>query len=144
MFGIGTGSGLQVPLTAVQTVLKGADISLGTSVIILSQTISGTIFLSVGQNLFHNKLIEELAIKVPQVDPKFVVANGVSGLTAAITRVYGSDLVDSVLEAYNSALQMCFMLCIIMSCLTVFGAVGLEWRNVRQDKEEVKSAAAEA
>jgi len=133
MFGIGAGSGLQMPLTAVQTVLKGADISLGTSVIVLVQTISGTIFLAVGQNLFQAKLLDELPVTAPQVDPRVVVSNGVSGLVALITEKYGAAMVEGVLEAYNAALRKCFMVCIILASTTILGAAGMEWKNVKQE-----------
>ncbi|KAJ9138125.1 Major facilitator superfamily transporter [Pleurostoma richardsiae] len=133
MFGIGAGSGLQMPLTAVQTVLKGADISLGTSVIVLVQTISGTIFLAVGQNLFQAKLLDELPVTAPQVDPRVVVSNGVSGLVALITEKYGAAMVEGVLEAYNAALRKCFMVCIILASTTILGAAGMEWKNVKRE-----------
>ncbi|KAI8683363.1 MFS domain-containing protein [Fusarium keratoplasticum] len=134
LFGVGAGLGLQMPLTAVQTVLKGADISLGTSAIVLVQTISGTIFLAVGQNVFQAKLLEELSITAPEVDPRLVVSNGVSGLVVLITETYGAAVAKEVLEAYNAALRRCFMVCVILAPLTILGAVGMEWKNVRQGK----------
>ncbi|KXH69480.1 hypothetical protein CSAL01_07164 [Colletotrichum salicis] len=68
MFGFGAGMGMQMPLAAIQTVLKGADVSLGTSSLILSQTLAGSIFLSVAQSLFQSRLLVELAAQAPQVD----------------------------------------------------------------------------
>lgn len=143
LFGIGAGMGLQMPLTAAQTVLKGTDISLGTSVIVLAQTISGTIFLAVGQNLFQGQLLDEIAAKAPQVDPKVVVANGVSGLVALITKTYGAEMVKGVLEAYNAALQKCFMVCVILAPITIIGAAGMEWKNVKQKPDQEKMQEAE-
>ncbi|GME32115.1 MFS toxin efflux pump [Neofusicoccum parvum] len=136
MFGFGSGMGMQMPLSAVQTVLKGLDISRGTSVLILAQTLSGAIFLAVGQNLFQNKLLEELASKAPGVNPEMVVANGGSGLNVVVTKQYGSRDATRVLEAYNMALRECFLLCVILCCLTILGALGTEWKSVRTDKDQ--------
>lgn len=139
LFGIGGGLGLQMPLTAVQTVLKGADISLGTSAIVLVQTISGTIFLAVGQNVFQAKLLEELSVTAPDVDPRLVVSNGVSGLVTLIAETYGAAAVQGVLEAYNTALRRCFMVFVILAPLTILGAAGMEWKDVRQQKLTTES-----
>ncbi|KAK7451905.1 hypothetical protein Landi51_04567 [Colletotrichum acutatum] len=136
MFGIGAGLGLQMPLTAIQTVLIGADISLGTSVIVLAQTISGTIFLAVGQNLFQAKLLDELPVTAPKVDPHVVVSAGVSGLSQLITRLYDAATAEGVLEAYNQALRRCFMVSVVLVTVTLLGAVGMEWKNVRKGNTE--------
>jgi hypothetical protein len=41
---------------AVQTVLNQRDVPIGTSLIYLAQTLGGAIFISVGENIFTNKL----------------------------------------------------------------------------------------
>jgi hypothetical protein len=133
MFGAGAGIGFQMPVTAVQTVLKGGDISIGVSLILLVQSLGGAIFLAVGQNVFQNKLVAELAITAPQVNPGVVLANGVSGITALISRVYGPPAVRGVLEAYDRALQQCFLVCIILSCFTLVGAIFMEWKSVKAE-----------
>ena len=134
MFGFGAGMGLQLPVTAVQTVLRGADVSLGTSAVILAQILSGTVFLAVGQNLFQGRLISELAVKAPLVDARVVMANGVSGLQQAMVKEYDEKLARDVLEAYNAALSRCFMVCIILSALTALAAISMEWKSVRSEK----------
>lgn len=144
MFGFGSGMGMQMPLTAVQTVLKGADISLGTSVLLLAQSLSGAIFLSVGQNLFATKLLEELKSRAPGVDAAVVVNNGASGLKALITEKYGADAATAVLEAYNIALRQCFLVGVILSCLTILSGLGTEWKSVKGDQQQQDGADAES
>ncbi|KAF4815149.1 Efflux pump aflT [Colletotrichum tropicale] len=136
MFGFGVGMGMQMPLSAVQTVLKGADISLGTSALILAQTLAGAIFLAVAQNLFHTRLLTELAKQAPQVDANVVVAHGASGLKGLITEKYDAEAALAVLGAYNEALRSTFLLCIVLCALTVLGALGTEWRSVKEGKAE--------
>ncbi|KAF7531468.1 hypothetical protein G7054_g8868 [Neopestalotiopsis clavispora] len=136
MFGWGAGMGLQMPLTAVQTVLKGSDIAIGTSVVVLAQTLSGTVFLAVGQNLFQNNLVNALIADAAGVDPAAVLANGVSDLSAFITKMYGSDAVTGVLRAYNAALRQSFIVCIALSCFMIVGASFMEWKSVKEESKK--------
>jgi sugar phosphate permease len=133
MFGFGAGLGLQMPLTAVQTVLKGSDIAIGTSVVVLAQTLSGTVFLAVGQNLFQTNLVSALVTHASNVDPAAVLANGVSDLSAFITKMYGAAAVGGVLEAYNEALRQSFIVCIALSCFMITGALFIEWKSVKKE-----------
>jgi hypothetical protein len=140
MFGIGIGSGLQMPMIAVQTVLKGDDISIGTSLVVLTQALSGSIFLAVGQNLFQGKLVKELTTRVPQVDAKVVMASGAADLQETMTKLYGEKLMRGIVEAYNAALRRCFLVCIILSCLAIIGAICMEWKSVKADKNTKSDA----
>lgn len=133
MFGFGAGMGMQMPLTAVQTVLKGSDIAIGTSVVVLAQTLSGTVFLAVGQNLFQSQLVSAIVADSPGVNPAAVISNGVSNLSEFITKTYGSAAVAGVLEAYNSALRRCFIVCIALSAFMIVGAAGMEWKSVKKE-----------
>ncbi|RYP45712.1 hypothetical protein DL768_007983 [Monosporascus sp. mg162] len=84
LFGVGMGLGAQAPVMAVQTVLSGHDIAIGTAVTVFMQSLASTIFLSVGDNIFQERLAVELAATVPAVDPAVIVANGASGLREAM------------------------------------------------------------
>ncbi|VUC31555.1 unnamed protein product [Clonostachys rosea] len=136
MFGFGTGIGQQQPVTACQTVLKGRDIPLGTSAVLLSQTLGGATFLAVGQNVFQSRLVEQLSQKVPNIDPKTVLDHGASGLKAAVTAQYGEATALAILTAYNDAIQRCFLICLILSCLTIFGGLTMEWVSVRKPETD--------
>lgn len=143
LFGIGIGFGLQMPMIAVQTVLKGDDISIGTSLIVLMQALSGSVFLAVSQNLFQSKLVKELTKRVPQVDAAVVMASGASDLRETMTKLYGRKLMEGIVKAYNESLRECFLVCIILSCLAIFGALGMEWKSVKA-KDADKEAKTEA
>ncbi|KAL6865538.1 hypothetical protein ACO1O0_001632 [Amphichorda felina] len=131
LFGLGAGIGMQMPITAAQTVLRGNDIPLGTSLLILIQTLAGTIFLAVGQNLFQTELIRALGVYVPGVDPRVVIHTGVSNLDSVIKKAYGAEAFRGVLDAYNTALKKCFLVCLILACLSIVGPIFMEWKNVK-------------
>lgn len=143
MFGFGAGLGFQMPITAAQTVLPKGDIPIGMSLILLVQTLGGSVFLAVDQNVFQNTLLTELAIKAPEVDPEAVLANGAAGISALITQLYGPLSARAVLEAYNTALRQVFLVCTVLSCITLLAAAFTEWGNVKieggkeQNKQEI-------
>jgi hypothetical protein len=121
----------QAPLTAAQTVLSLADVSSGMSAIIFAQTIGGTIFVSVAQTVFANKLLSSLHAHVPGLDPLVVIGNGASGLRSAVGKV-GERFVPDVLLAYNEAISDVFVVALVMSCLSILGAMAMEWRSVKE------------
>lgn len=144
VFGIGLGLGGQQSLMVPQTVLKGRDIALGTSAMIFWQTISGTIFLSVAQNLFADHLVSEIEARAPGVDAQFVVASGASDVQATMSKVYSPTQVTEIVASYAAALQKVFLLSLILATLTVLGSASLEWKNVNKGKKAAEAARAAA
>lgn len=136
VFGMSFGLGGQQSLMVPQTVLKGRDIALGTSAMIFMQTISGTIFLSVAQNLFTDHLVQELAAHAPGVDAQFVVAAGAADIQATMSKVYSPAQVTEIIASYAAALQKVFLLALILATLTVLGSATLEWKNVNKGKKK--------
>ncbi|KAK1674095.1 major facilitator superfamily transporter [Colletotrichum godetiae] len=133
VLGVGVGLGGQQTLIAVQTVFQGRDVALATSLLIFLQSLGGTVFLAVAQNIFHSRLIFELNRNVPNVDPAVVIDSGGSGLVESMRRIY-PDSVDGIVGAYNKALQNVFLIATVLGCLTFFGCVFIEWKSVKKDK----------
>lgn len=125
--------GIQQPMMAVQTVLDPVDIPVGIAAIIFAQGLGGAIFLSVGQSVFQNKLLSELLVQVPELDPEIVMSNGAWGLTSAIDKI-GAQYVEGVLTAYNAAIVLCFVVGTVMAALSIIGALGMEWKSVKKNK----------
>ncbi|MCJ1393385.1 hypothetical protein MMC18_006259 [Xylographa bjoerkii] len=134
LFGAGTGMGMQQSLMAAQTVLTGADTSIGIAALVFAQSFGGTIFISVGQSIFDNKLISGLKSQVPEIDPSVVIGNGASGLAQFIDTI-GSQYVPEVLLAYNDAIVQVFYIRVITISLSVVGVAGMEWRTLKEKKK---------
>ena len=120
-----------------QTIFTGPDISLGTSAMMFMQTLTGSVFLSVAQNIWQSKLLEELHSRVPEADPSVVIAHGASGLTAAMSKIYPEKTVAGILAAYAKALQNVWIIAVVLACLSIFGALFMEWKSVKASKEQV-------
>jgi hypothetical protein len=134
LFGIGVGVGGQQALMAAQTVFEGTDASLAMSALIFVQTLGGTIFLCVAQNVFEFRLVAELANHVPEADPRVVIQAGASELANAMRKSYSDMIVTGILNAYNTALQQVFLIAVILASLSIVGAVFVEWRSVKKNK----------
>ncbi|KAJ7780774.1 major facilitator superfamily domain-containing protein [Mycena maculata] len=130
IYGLGVGLGLQQPLIAVQTVLSAEDIPTGTSLIMFMQTLGGALFISVGQNVFSNKLTSGLAHQVPGVNPAVVLNAGATSLQYAID----PSLLPAVLSVYNHALVSAFYVSIAMAGLSLVGSTAMEWKSI-QDRD---------
>ncbi|QDS72672.1 hypothetical protein FKW77_002901 [Venturia effusa] len=113
--GIGIGLGVQVPIIVSQAVSLPQDISSITAIMIFYQTISGAVFVSVGQSVFANKLIHTVPQLVPGVDPKLVVATGATELR----KVFDPSQLPGVIASYMAGLKDAYALSIALAGLAV-------------------------
>lgn len=132
--GAGIGLAMQQPMIAAQTVLKLDDIPIGSAVIVFFQTLGGALFISVGQNVFTNKLVEGIQARVPQMDPLAILKVGAT----AVHKTYGSepDVLARILLAYNDAITKSFYASVAMAVVAVIGGLGMEWVSVKGKKVE--------
>ncbi|KAK4454208.1 sulfate permease [Podospora aff. communis PSN243] len=115
----GIGIGAQQPFTIPQTVLIGPDISLGTSIIIFSQTLSGTIFISIANNIFY-----------PPTRLRAHEPSSCRGSRGCSLGRYPGEI-EGLLEAYAATLGKVWIVMVVMACLSIFGVVFPEWRSVK-------------
>ena len=133
IYGLGVGFGMQQPLIGVQTVLPLHDIPVGTSIIMFIQTLGGALFISIAQNIFSNRFLANLyAAKVPGLDPKIIIHIGATSLRTTVDPSY----LPQVLSAYDKAITQTFYVSLAVSCLSIIGALGMEWKSVKGKKIE--------
>ena len=137
IFGAGVGLGMQQALMAVQTCLPPRDVAIGTAIIMFSQTLGGSLFVSVGQNVFENQLLKNLEAVVPDFPANVVLSTGATYLKNAVPPQY----ISRVLVAYDAALTQTWYVSVAMSCLSVIGAVFLEWKSMKAKKVEAVGGA---
>ncbi|KAE8409755.1 major facilitator superfamily domain-containing protein [Aspergillus pseudonomiae] len=128
IYGFGIGCCSQAPNLAAQTVLARKDVAIGASLMFFGQQLFGSVFASVGQNVLFNQLAHRLA-DIPGISPRLIQS---TGATEFLNRVPAEDLVIAR-EAYNDSLRTCFQVGVIMACLSVLGAFGMEWCSVKQN-----------
>ncbi|KAL6715350.1 hypothetical protein ACLMJK_007616 [Lecanora helva] len=130
LFGLGLGLGQQQAAVAAQTVLAKKDVPTGVSLMMFSQTMGGAVFLSVANNLFDNKLETGLA-HIPGISTDAVTQTGATELRNMVP----AEVVPAVVTAYNAALRDAFILMTALACVTIFGALTMEWRSVKKDQK---------
>ncbi|ATY62230.1 sulfate permease 2 [Cordyceps militaris] len=129
--GLGIGLGIQQPIIAAQTTFTGSDLAIATSVLIFLQSLSGTVFLSVAQNVFQGTLLRVIQQTLPDVDPAEVLGVGASELGAAMQIKY-PDRVGAILDAYNEGLRSVFLVSVVFACVGSLAVPLMEWRCVKK------------
>jgi len=141
IFGLGVGMGMQQTLIVVQNCLPAADIPIGTAIIMFSQTLGGALFLSIGQNVFSNQLTKNIAeLDLPGLPAGLVLMTGATELKRVILNI-NADYLGPILDAYNTSINQTFYVSVAAACLSIFGAVVIEWKSIKGKKLEMAVAA---
>ncbi|GKT84542.1 MFS aflatoxin efflux pump [Colletotrichum tofieldiae] len=138
IYGVGMGMSFQAPNLAAQTVLKMRDVPVGASIMFFSQTLGGAIFISVGQNVLNNELVKRIR-GLPGLEGVDLKGSGATTLTELPAEVRGP-----VLEAYNDALRVVFVVGLVLVCSVLIGACGMEWKSVKKGQQAKMKAKEDA
>lgn len=136
LFGFGIGIGMQQSNMAAQTILSKKDIATGAALMFFALSFGGALFISVGQNVFSNSLLSKLS-GIPNLDPAVIMNTGATALKSVVDPGY----LDRVLDAYNDALVSSYKVVVILACLSILGALPMEWKSVKGEKGGEKSDA---
>lgn len=140
ILGLGVGWTMQHPNLAIQIVLAKQDVPTGTALLSLFQTLGGAVFVAVGQNLFIDKFTGGLE-GIPGINPGEVTNSGATDLK----NVVPAQEQIRVLSAYNESLtQGPFFAALIVGCLALPAALGMEWRSVKENQPPVQPKGGEA
>ncbi|RJE23678.1 MFS toxin efflux pump [Aspergillus sclerotialis] len=134
--GVGVGSGMQQPLMAVQVVLDIADVPTGTAIIVFLQTLGGALFVSIGENVFSNNLVQYLHQYAPDLNPAVILGAGATNIKNAV----GPAKLPAVLLAYNNSITQTFIVCTAMACASIIGGLIVEWKSVKGKNIEMGGA----
>lgn len=134
--GAGVGLAMQQPMIAAQTVLKMEDIPVGSAVVIFFQTLGGALFISVGQNVFTNKLVEGIVQRVPGISPATILQAGATALKSTFT----VEQLPLIYQAYNEAITKSFYAAVAMAVVGFLGGLGVEMVSVKGKKIEMVGA----
>ncbi|KAF3399802.1 Efflux pump roqT [Penicillium rolfsii] len=133
LFGIGLGLGMQQPMIVAQTALSAGDVPSGTAIVMFAQTLGGSIFISVAQNIFQNQLLHNLHADAPTADAAKLVAAGATMLRGLVS----GPVLERVLIAYNDAITQTFYVAVAMGAMSLIGPIFVEWLSVKGKKVEM-------
>lgn len=128
LLGVGRGTGIQMPTLAVQSELPLDETPVGLSLILFSQTLTSSVFLTVANTILKDVLVARLsAAAVPGVSPSAVADAGATDLRSSVP----GQFLDRVLTAYSAALGSVFYLSAALSVVYFFSSFGVGRCNVK-------------
>lgn len=129
LYGLGIGTGFQTSNLAAQNVLPRADVPLGLALMFFMQQLGGSVFLSIGQNIFASKLVGSLS-EIVGLDAKAIINTGATDLRSIVP----SSELNTVVEAYSYALTRVFILTAVLSACMILGSLAVEWKSIKAGK----------
>ncbi|KAL4811310.1 major facilitator superfamily domain-containing protein [Aspergillus unguis] len=138
-FGLGIGLGNQVPVTALQGFATPETVAATMGVAFMCQSISGAYFVSAGNSIFNNYLLQTLAVTAPQLNSAEILYVGVSELK---NEFEGEEL-RLIREAYMVGIKDVFAFALAGACLTVVLAMIVPFKRL-PDHEAKKAEDKEA
>ncbi|GAD92709.1 MFS multidrug transporter, putative [Paecilomyces variotii No. 5] len=140
LMGIGRGSVIQMPITAIQNLLPAQDVAIASSLVFFFQYLGGAIFLAVGETLFTNGLRSSLRAYAPKIHPQTIINAGAS----AVRKVVPEADLPSVLLAYDRALVHTFYLALAGSTASFLTSFGMGWKRIPRKAAKKKDEKAVA
>lgn len=133
LYGFGLGLGMQQASVAAQTVLPKKYVPIGAALMQFGNALGGSMFVSVAQNVFTSRLIDNLVKALPDsgTDIARIVIN--TGATE-LHKMIDSKYLPTVLRAYNDAISITFVVALCVSCISIIGAFAMEWKSVKGRK----------
>jgi hypothetical protein len=129
--GLGAGMTLSMPYVATQTVLKGDDIPVGTSLVQLFQFLGGSVFIAIAQGLFSNTLIGSLSKLGSLGIGNAEIANILQAGSASVREAVTETQLPAVLGAYNDGIVSTFYVATAAASAACLISIGLEWKSVK-------------
>jgi len=142
--GLGIGSGFQIGVLVVQTVLPQEWVPVGTACVQFFQALGGAVFIAVAQTLFQNGLIDELNKSNTGIDARIFINNGASEIKSVLERLDRLDALDTVLEAYMTGLRNTYYISVACAACAFLCTLGLQWKSVKHGPGGEKKEAAPA
>jgi hypothetical protein len=108
-------------------VLSREQVSIGLSIINLSNFLGSTIFVTVGQALLQNQLVKKLKPVLPNLNLDDLTQSGASSIIGSVS----GDQLPAVLRAYNDSLRSVWYLALGLAALVFLASFRMEWRSVK-------------
>ncbi|KAJ8112239.1 hypothetical protein OPT61_g5348 [Boeremia exigua] len=134
--GIGFGTGLQMPFTAVQAVLADDDIPVGNAIMVFFSQLGASIAISVAQSVFSSSLKGDITRKLSSVtdarfadfDPAAVIAAGPKGMKAL---AHDAVVLRFLQDSYAVAVRHTLYVAVATVIVAIPFALGMQWLNVK-------------
>ncbi|KFA48365.1 hypothetical protein S40293_04495 [Stachybotrys chartarum IBT 40293] len=132
------GVGLQVGVIAIQSTLKPAEATIGTSILVFFQNFMVATFVAIANVIFQETLISEIRSIVPPIDPQTAIGAGGSAAAVRALAPAGSDQLAALLDAYTAGFRNVMYLGVGISIVAFLVAFGMGWVDIRKVEDPKK------
>jgi hypothetical protein len=136
LVGIGFGSGLQMPIIAVQAAMDGEELASGIAFMVFAQAIGPAIANTLYNVIFLASLPAQIAEFAPHVDAQSIIDAGASGFRSIVSP---ADL-NGVEVAYSNSLGRIYYLAVAFAALCGIASWGMGWNDLRKKEVGVTEA----
>lgn len=135
---VGLGLAVQQGFSAVQTALPLEEVPIGTAAVVACQSGGGAVFVSIGNTILQNHLLDMNADKaIPGVDVRVVFEKGATAFRSFVS----ADELPALIQLYNNSLQKVFLAATVLVGLSFLCALCMEWRSVKTKQQTLQSKA---
>lgn len=128
---VGLGMAVQQSFVAPQVVLPREQASVGTALMLFMQSLSGSVFVSVGNTLLRNGLETGLQqLNNPAINIDQVTSAGATDVDRSVP----ASALPSVVVVYAKALNRVFIMAIPLTCIAIFAGLAMQWKSVKAKK----------
>ncbi|PYH98111.1 permease of the major facilitator superfamily [Aspergillus ellipticus CBS 707.79] len=138
--GIGMGTAMQLPYTAVNVVLHDDDIPTGNAIAVFVWQLGGALAIAIGQAIALNNILHEVPREIPQLSPERVMSWGASNLAALAP---SADALVKLRSIWCTSVAHIMIFALACVCLSIPFTVSMEWLNAKKAAEEKKKQAGE-
>lgn len=135
LFGVGYGAGSSGPVTAIQTVLSGDDVSLGIAVLLFVDGLGPAVMITVAQIIFSNSLLHSLHGVRPDLGKTTIDSTGLTELVAKAPSTQSHGIVAGIGESVIHT----WYLVTALAAATFIGSLLIKWRSIKKNATERKS-----
>lgn len=100
------------------------------SILMFLQTLSGAVFLTLGNLVFSSGLKELLPIDAPNVNPQTIIDAGATGIHDLVS----SQNLPGVLKAYSKSIDHVFYMSVGLGVVGLIFSFGMGWKDIRKKK----------
>lgn len=125
----GLGMAIQQGFSAVQATLPLEEVPIGTAAVVASQSLGGAIFVSVGNTLLQNHLLDannDAAVGAG-VNVRAVIELGAT----QFRKVVPAEALPALLRLYNSSLQAVFIAAVPLCGVAFVCSLCMEWKSMK-------------
>lgn len=126
--GFARGSGMQMPIIAIQANTPASVTPVATAVLVFSQTFGGAVFITVANVIFNTKLKHELVHRLPHIDAQAVIDAGATGIRDAVS----TEDLPGALASYAKGVDAAFYLAVAASGIMFITSWGMGWKDIRK------------